>query len=498
MDQPFLIRLRPEVALIESADGRPALRAPWGAMALRDDGPGVRAALETLAGGGAPAETLLDLTAADGGLAVARFSFMLQRWREQAWLSYTLVGPSGPLVTLVPVTRGYAPLAGEAGPGLCFRLSRFAYLQQDEGMIALASPAAPARAIFSGRTGAALLAAVSERATASALADSLDLPEETAVRLIGLLLQARLIEAVDGDGAPVASEEEAPAQWEFHDLLMHQRSRTDRHGGAYGGAFPFLGTIPPLPAVKPPATGERVPLVRPEMARPGCADMTLADALERRRSLRAYDDAAITVEQVGEFLYRTARVRGLTAADPAGGRLYEMSSRPYPSGGAAYDLEVYVAVERCAGLARGLYHYDPCEHALVPLPAGEADVRALIRDAVRSTGLDSPPQVLLILSSRFQRLSWKYRSIAYAVTLKNVGVLYQTMYLVATAMGLAPCAVGGGDAERFAAATGVDPLVESSVGEFLLGSAAPHLNSDAAPGMSPPWLERDQRTTRGN
>ena len=52
--------------------------------------------------------------------------------------------------------------------------------------------------------------------------------------------------------------------------------------------------------------------------------------------------------------------------------------------------------------------------------------------------------VLLILGARFQRVSWKYASIAYSLTLKHVGVLYQTMYLVATAMGLAPCGVGCG------------------------------------------------------
>lgn len=61
---------------------------------------------------------------------------------------------------------------------------------------------------------------------------------------------------------------------------------------------------------------------------------------------------------------------------------------------------------------------------------------------------------------------------AYATTLKNVGVLYQTMYLVATAMGLAPCALGGGDSDRFAAAVGSDYYTETSVGEFLLGSRA--------------------------
>jgi SagB-type dehydrogenase family enzyme len=61
-------------------------------------------------------------------------------------------------------------------------------------------------------------------------------------------------------------------------------------------------------------------------------------------------------------------------------------------------------------------------------------------------------------------------SIAYSLILKHVGVVYQTMYLAATAMGLAPCALGCGDSDRFARAAGIDYYVESSVGEFLLGS----------------------------
>ena len=59
---------------------------------------------------------------------------------------------------------------------------------------------------------------------------------------------------------------------------------------------------------------------------------------------------------------------------------------------------------------------------------------------------------------------------AYNVMLKNVGVLYQTLYLVATAMDLAPCALGGGDSDLFARAVGLDYFAETSVGEFLLGS----------------------------
>jgi oxazoline/thiazoline dehydrogenase len=78
--------------------------------------------------------------------------------------------------------------------------------------------------------------------------------------------------------------------------------------------------------------------------------------------------------------------------------------------------------------------------------------------------------VLFILAARFARVAWKYESIAYSLILKHVGVVLQTMYLAATAMGLGPCALGCGDADLFARAAGTDYCAETSVGEFLLGS----------------------------
>ena len=67
-------------------------------------------------------------------------------------------------------------------------------------------------------------------------------------------------------------------------------------------------------------------------------------------------------------------------------------------------------------------------------------------------------------------MAWPYEGIPYATTLKNTGALLQTMYLVATAMGLAPCAMGRGDADLFARVAGTDYYAETSVGEFMLGS----------------------------
>ena len=149
----------------------------------------------------------------------------------------------------------------------------------------------------------------------------------------------------------------------------------------------------------------------------------------------------------------------------------DFAPRPYPGGGALYELELYVTANACSGLAPGLYHYDAHDHRLERLTADEAAVDKLLGDASRSTTIPRGElQVLITIAARFQRVSWKYAAMAYAAILKHVGVVYQTMHLVATAMGLAPCGVGGGDSDSFAWAAGTDYFAETSVGEFLLGS----------------------------
>src|ERR1044072_6565895 len=111
----------------------------------------------------------------------------------------------------------------------------------------------------------------------------------------------------------------------------------------------------------------------------------------------------------------------------------EMTSRPYPSGGASYEHEIYANVDDGAGIRPGLYWYDPVKHGLCLVWEADAGTRAPIQNAGRTAADQGRPQVLLIMSARFQRVSWKYDSITYATILKDTGVLYATIYLVATA-----------------------------------------------------------------
>ena len=124
------------------------------------------------------------------------------------------------------------------------------------------------------------------------------------------------------------------------------------------------------------------------------------------------------------------------------GPTLEYTARPYPSAGADYELELYLAVDRCEGLARGFYHYDAGDHALVAIDAPSGRLDALLIGGRICHGRAAPPQILITIAARFGRVSWKYSSIAYSLILKDVGVLMQTLYLMATDMGLGGCAIG--------------------------------------------------------
>jgi SagB-type dehydrogenase family enzyme len=152
-----------------------------------------------------------------------------------------------------------------------------------------------------------------------------------------------------------------------------------------------------------------------------------------------------------------------------GGPVIEYAPRPYPSAGASYEIELYVAVHKCQGLDRGFYHYDAGAHALVPIGARPGQLDALLGGAAYAMGVPAPPQILITIAARFGRLAWKYSSLAYALALKDTGVLMQTFYLMATQMRLGGCAIGTTNIDLFSKMTGIEFHVEGPVGQFALG-----------------------------
>lgn len=286
-----------------------------------------------------------------------------------------------------------------------------------------------------------------------------DMPEEIVMPLVGWLMTIgalRLATQIHGH-----SEINA---WSFSDRLIHARSRRGRHVGGYGATFPLGGQVSVEPAVKVARSTEILKLQPADLQSVAKQDASFTSVLESRRSLREHGPNPITLAELSEFLYRTARVRDFVRSGK-----YEIATRPYPSGGGLHELEFYLLINRCDGLARGLYRYETVSHGLEHVSRPTVQTQEILAEAVHACGLQGEPHVLIVLAARFLRVNCKYESMAYALVLKNVGVVYQTMYLVATAMGLAPCALGGGSSTKFCQAAGTSYWRESSIGEFFLG-----------------------------
>jgi SagB-type dehydrogenase family enzyme len=263
--------------------------------------------------------------------------------------------------------------------------------------------------------------------------------------------------------------------WSPTDLWFHRRSTLSERTITWEHFGPTKwakGRFRQPSARRTNYPGQPFVLPVPDLTAKRRQDPSLTAVLEDRVSTRTFDDTQpITVDQLAELLYRTARTRTTQSA----GEDEELLSRPYPSGGGLYELELYPVVRNVAGLEPGMYHYDSFDHVLRPVAAADSRaVSQLLKPASATLTGGAEPQILIVMAARSGRIMWTYEQIGYATILKDVGVLTQTIYLVATAMGLGACAQGFGDTTAFVAATGVDELQECSVGSIVIGSPAPN------------------------
>jgi SagB-type dehydrogenase family enzyme len=383
--------------------------------------------------------------------------------RSHRLVGYTVVAGQEPLATWIPDGVDQQPDAGQPRLGTHVALSRFAYARRDGDAIVLESPLASGQLILHGPKPLRVIGQLNQpRTIADAVAAS-GLAPRSARQFLGLLWRHHFVTAPAGNRSSRHHQQQHDAldSWEFHDLLFHARSRHGRHRNGYG-ARPQSALTPvrELPAPRPrPADIVRLP--RPDMNGLRRNDIPFTAVLEDRRTRRAHSVSPMTIGELGEFLYRTVRAR---RRRPDQWRGFD---RVAPTGGAVYELDAYLAIQRCRGARPGLYRYDPIGHALWRRAPMTPDVRRVI--AMAGHAARTEPQVLIIVSARFGRTLRRYASMGYAMILKDTGVLFQTFYLVATAMGLAPCAIGGGDSDDFARAARTQYYEETSVGEFLLG-----------------------------
>ena len=156
--------------------------------------------------------------------------------------------------------------------------------------------------------------------------------------------------------------------------------------------------------------------------------MSVAQALEQRRSLRDYPDRAMTGEELAWVIHAAT---GITTTQ---------GYRTAPSAGALYPVETYVAVNRVGGIDPGVYHVDVRAQSLEPVRRGSVAGDLMVAGLGQGFLREAP--AVLVLTGVFQRSRWKYRARHYRYVCWEAGHVAQNVYLAAEAAGLGACMVG--------------------------------------------------------
>lgn len=376
-----------------------------------------------------------------------------------------------PLLSVIPV--GLAPefAVHPVQAGRTVRLSRFAALRRGTGGPLLESPRAPFRILLSRAPAVRIASALYSPATIAEIAAETELAEAVVADVVAYLVAAGSV-LVGDDNAEFAEDTDPELRrWSHHDLLFHVRSRTRLVRGRYEDVPEEPVDAQSAPVVKPVPGGPSFPLYRPDPAL--VADTALTGVLETDHHCPVFDGRGLSARQLGELLYRGARIRSVSELALSPGYRYEASQRPYFSIARLYELELYLGLDHCDGLAKGIYHYDPQGHVLTLVNDDPDELDAMLDTAMVAGQGRRRPAALIIVTARLARSSWALGGSAYSTALLHVGALQQTLYLTAKAMGLAAHAVPLDAGDRVDRALKLRWPHEVALGESVLGLVSP-------------------------
>ena len=190
------------------------------------------------------------------------------------------------------------------------------------------------------------------------------------------------------------------------------------------------------------------------------SNVSVEEALQERRSVRAYAEVPLTLTDVGQILWAA---QGVTD---------DRGYRTAPSAGALYPLEVYLVAGNIMGLKPGIYHYQPGEHLLIQTASG--DQRATLQaSAVNQTSVGDAPATVVIAAVP-DRTTAKYGERGMRYVFMEAGHAAENVYLQAAAINLGTVTIGAFDDDNVREVLGlpenITPLYLMPVGRPVPGN----------------------------
>ncbi|PJN35381.1 hypothetical protein CG717_03940 [Streptomyces sp. CB02613] len=266
---------------------------------------------------------------------------------------------------------------------------------------------------------------------------------------------------------------------------------TTRAPSAGAAALSFLrsghrppDTLPAADSARLPALYKRYPRAEAHVL-PDARDPRAEDPLRRLSWLLRQTNGLTRMRWMSGVM-----PLGLSGSAAADRGVLLAPGRTGASSGARYPVELYLAHPGAAGLAAGLFHYDPVHHALERLRTGDGTRRIM---SVLSGPSGQPPEYVLLLSSVLWRNAAKYGAFGYRLQSLDTGVVAAQAAAAAEATGLAASVRLRFDDEALDALLGLSPFAESVFAAIPLHRHADGLAHEAsgmvheASGGSPDW-----------
>jgi SagB-type dehydrogenase family enzyme len=456
------LRSLSEDVLVERSDehdARVRVVTRWGEFVFDDVTTAVRGALERMSMGPSAVANVEPATAGERATLAEMLDLMSGSVVHTLRLDDNGIGV---LLSVVPAAEHARFRVTDVDPDRPLRLSRFAAIRTGRDELVLESAVAPFQVVLHRPLAYRVVISLGRTTSVTELAAVLRVARPVVADLVAYLVAAGVVLPATRDAAPA---DPTLAQWSHHDLMFHTRTRIGRDP-LPAATVPRHG--PPPPVTKPVPSGPGFPLYRPDDDLVDSGP-SLTSVIEAERVCPNVSDRPLVARQLGELLYRSARIRSVSSSSIYEGVTYETSDRPYLSIAGLYELELYVTVNRCAGLPRGIYHYDPAGHALTLVNDTEPDLAALLDNAKVAARRGERPSALITVTARADRLLWLVSGAGYAMTLMHLGALQQTLNLVATSAGLAACPLVLDSTDTTDRALRLDWPAEVSIGECIIG-----------------------------
>ena len=222
------------------------------------------------------------------------------------------------------------------------------------------------------------------------------------------------------------------------------------------------GGIPPPPQKPWPKNAKLVALVSPENLTVG--NMSLIEAIRRRRSRRRYSAEALSLEELSFLVWATQGVSmnaKRAVSKNSRGPTVTVALRTVPSAGARHPFETYLLVNRVDGLEPGLYRYLPLENKLCFLHA-DKELTERVHEASNGQYVRGSA-ITFIWTAIPYRAEWRYSILSPKLIAQDSGHVCQNLYLACEAIGCGMCAIGAYDQEKMDSVLRVDGQEEFAV-----------------------------------